>query len=277
VKAETSLRPLPPLPTVKECVKPRLVVLPTVALLVLCYLLFASGCFIFFFFEAFFFKLSAFFLNSLAIYLSFTPLHEAAHGNVSRISFLNAAVGRLSAVFFHGFFPTFRHVHLRHHRYTNDAERDPDHWSLRSPILLRWLSLDLSYFRFVPATCRENSALISCEMFFLVLLFIAFTGLMLWMGFGLPLLILWLLPVRLATFLLGFGFDWLPHHSHNPNEPRSLFSGTVARPGKILNVLLLCQNLHNVHHVYPAVPFHLYPKVWKAGRKWFEAKGTKIF
>ena len=78
------------------------------------------------------------------------------------------------------------------------------------------------------------------------------------------LLVLYLLPVRIAVMFLGFAFDYLPHHGlrHTPLEDR--FKTTRNRVGaeRLLTPLLLYQNYHLVHHLHPLVPFHRYLAVW---------------
>lgn len=38
---------------------------------------------------------------------------------------LNEVLGRVCSVPFQGCFPAFRHLHLEHHKYTNDPLKDP--------------------------------------------------------------------------------------------------------------------------------------------------------
>ena len=48
------------------------------------------------------------------------------------------------------FFRMFRYIHMQHHRFTNDGERDPDHYAGRGSkwlLPLRWATLDLSESR----------------------------------------------------------------------------------------------------------------------------------
>jgi fatty acid desaturase len=64
-------------------------------------------------------------LNTFILYASQTPLHEACHGNIagkdSRYLWLNHLVGYACG-------SILLHVHLAHHRDTNNEEIDPDHW-----------------------------------------------------------------------------------------------------------------------------------------------------
>ena len=40
-------------------------------------------------------------------------------------------------------------------------------------------------------------------------------------------------------------------------------------------MLLLSQNMHNVHHLAPSVPFFKYGDVWAAGREELIRRGTR--
>ncbi len=66
-------------------------------------------------------------LTSVAIYANFTAMHEAAHRAVSaKHRWLNEALGHVTAmVVFQSPFKAFRYIHLEHHKYTNDPEKDP--------------------------------------------------------------------------------------------------------------------------------------------------------
>ena len=65
-----------------------------------------------------------------AAYAAFTPMHDAAHGSVSRRKEINEPVGRAAAAVLSGPFIVFRYMHLEHHRFTNEPERDPDFLAL---------------------------------------------------------------------------------------------------------------------------------------------------
>jgi len=62
----------------------------------------------------------------------YMPLHEATHGNVSgshaRLRWLDDAVGSLSAIPLWFSYRAHRISHMKHHAYTNDPGRDPDHF-----------------------------------------------------------------------------------------------------------------------------------------------------
>ena len=69
-------------------------------------------------------------LTAALTYLAFTPLHEAAHGNIHSdrpgLKWVNELVGFACAQVVLLPHATHRLEHMAHHRYTNDPERDPD-------------------------------------------------------------------------------------------------------------------------------------------------------
>ena len=75
-------------------------------------------------------------VNAVAIYLSFTVLHEAMHRIAHADRFVNETLGRVAGWMLLVSYPMFRAIHYEHHSHTNDAERDPDLFVARGP---RWL------------------------------------------------------------------------------------------------------------------------------------------
>ena len=97
---------------------------------------------------------------TIALYLIFTPMHDAAHKSASSIPWINESLGRLCGWLYFGFFGGFRHVHLAHHKHTNDPGHDPDHWVGRGPawaLPLRWMTLDLRYHYVHARHWREQT------------------------------------------------------------------------------------------------------------------------
>ena len=70
-------------------------------------------------------------LNVIASYLAFPVAHDATHSAVFANRRLNDWAGRLSMLLLEPgpFFPVFRFIHMQHHRFTNDPEKDPDVYS----------------------------------------------------------------------------------------------------------------------------------------------------
>lgn len=219
----------------------------------------------------------------VAIYGWFTPLHEAIHGNVGgsrRYAWLDEAVGWLAGAMFLVPFPAYRAIHLRHHGTVNRAGQDPDLWvsgGSASQVVFRCLTVIPHYYLFLFGPMRRAMPGLgrvlrrSAPGFLLAGLWVlglALSGridLLFW---------LWLVPLWSASGLLVFAFDWLPHHPHEETER---FTNTRAiEGGWLFRVLLLGQDAHLIHHLWPKVPFYRYHTVLESEREVLVARGARI-
>ena len=224
-------------------------------------------------------------ISTIAAYLSFTTGHEATHNSISTNRQLNDWVGRISTLLQSPvpFFRTFRFIHMQHHRFTNDETKDPDVYVSRGPRWLwpiRWATLDLNYliYYFQPSVFSTRPKSERKELYFallfgaVVVTTVTLTG---WLKYY---LLLFLIPTRINTVLLSIVFDYLPHYPHHKQGKDNAFKGTSNRVGLewLLTPLLLSQNYHLVHHLYPTVPFYRYLKVWKARIHYHESQNPAI-
>lgn len=74
-------------------------------------------------------------LNAVASYMAFTVAHEATHSSVSSNQRVNDWAGRAGMLLLEPgpFFVLFRFIHMQHHKFTNDHEKDPDTYCARGP------------------------------------------------------------------------------------------------------------------------------------------------
>jgi fatty acid desaturase len=132
----------------------------------------------------------------------------------------------------------------------------------------RWLTIDLHYYRWM--TRREGG-----------LVFAAVLGLiasaLCYLGHAQTVIFCWLLPARIAIGLVAFSFSYFPHapHTLTTKENRYRASNILLYPG--LTPLLLCQNYHLVHHLYPGVPFYRYARLFIAKREELIERGAAIY
>lgn len=227
--------------------------------------------------------------NSILIFASFTPMHDAAHGSVAKTQFrwLNDVVGLLCGYVLCSPYMAFRYIHLQHHQHTNDVEKDPDTYTARGPwyvLPFRWMTLEFRYYAIYlsPEVFSKRSftervlalgQLVTCYSFLFYLVHCEYTREML---FG------WVLPGRIAVFFLALFFDYLPHrpHSHTRKQNEYLATSLTALwPSKnsvaLLTWPLLHQNYHNIHHLVPYIPFYMYQTVWLACKDELEQHGTQ--
>ncbi|MGK3992180.1 fatty acid desaturase [Sorangium sp. So ce1024] len=207
---------------------------------------------------------------AVAAYAAFTPMHEASHRSLARSALLNDVIGRLSGLLLMAPFPAVRHFHMEHHKHTNEADRDPDHWSGRGPWYLlpfRWATQDLHYYYLFLRSYRAQRRGERFETIATLAAILAVVALAFALGVGELAVLYWVLPARLAIFFLAFAFDYLPHYPHDVTAAQNRYRATRAVDSALLNVLLFGQTYHLIHHLYPAVPFFRYRAVWKHQRE----------
>lgn len=92
------------------------------------------------------------------------------------------------------------------------------------------------------------------------------------LGYGAEMFALYYIPAYIASQLLSVLFQWLPHH---PFEETSRFRAT-RNTGRIgLNLPFIWQNWHLMHHLWPAVPFYNYQRLYRRIRPILEEKGAR--
>lgn len=229
-------------------------------------------------------------LNSFIMYAAQTPLHEACHGNIAgRDSYkmwLNHLIGYLCGLVLMHEYKAFRHLHLAHHRETNDEVLDPDHWVKVDNI---WLAL----FRCATIVFYYNHFFFKTVIFqaqdpakrklalHVITAFWAIYAVMFWlavMGWWREVLMLYLLPHYIASAMIIFFFAYLVHQPHQETDRYRdtnlfLFKGWVS---KVVTWAYCYQNFHLIHHLYPRIPFYLYPQAFKDVRPILDNEGSHI-
>ncbi|MBI2691248.1 MAG: fatty acid desaturase [Solirubrobacterales bacterium] len=210
-------------------------------------------------------------VNGIAAFLMFSVAHECSHASASSNQRFNLWLGRVATPFFTaiGSFSLLRFVHMQHHRFTNHTDgSDPDHYTQsdsRFALPFRWMTIDFNYFVFYLS--RISSRPRSEKFEFLVNLAIVVAVIAtLWLnGYAVDVLLYYLIPTRIALFILAWSFDWLPHHELTDTVESNRFRATRNIVGAefILTPLLVYQNYHLVHHLHPRIPFYRYIAVWR--------------
>jgi fatty acid desaturase len=210
-------------------------------------------------------------VNAVASYLLFTVAHDAGHHSASSNSFVNRWMGRLAVPLFapHASFPTWRFIHMQHHRFTNHEDgSDPDAYTMAGPRWqrpFRWVTIDLAYMFFYLPKLRSRPRQEQIEELLTLTALAALIIAAIATSNFVALLVVLLIPCRLTVLFLAWSFDYLPHHGlhHKPGEDK--LKGTRNRVGleRLLSPLLLFQNYHLVHHLHPLVPFYRYLAVWR--------------
>ncbi|MCR9142531.1 MAG: fatty acid desaturase [bacterium] len=220
-------------------------------------------------------------INVVLGYLIFTPLHDASHGSIAGrrqgLKWLERSIGYAAGSLLWAPLPAFQLLHLRHHSHTNDPNEDPDHWvATRNPLLLMLRSFTIMfsyYYQFLARPDAQKRKKLPA-LILNVAVMLAVVAAMGWRFGPMFPIVLWFLPSVCSLAILAIVFDWLPHQPHASRE-RYLDTRVILVPG--LQTLLLGQNLHLVHHLYPTVPFYKYGKAFRIVRPLLESKGSPIY
>ena len=231
--------------------------------------------------------LPAFIMLAILTYFSYTPLHEAAHGNIhgerADLAWLNELCGYVSAQLILVPYATHRVEHFAHHRYTNQPDRDPDHVisglsggplaivkAVVGFMVSQWTYLFRDYWATAPF--REK--------------FTYFAEFSIALGWRFALLTVlplqtWLIVVLAAWFFgalfTAYWFAYRPHHPYNETERyRNTSSLVVPVWMRPLEWFWLGQNLHSVHHAFPRVPFYRYRALFREVEPVLRAHGGPV-
>lgn len=222
-------------------------------------------------------------VNSIAGYALFTPAHEAIHRAASTSPRINDAILAASLFVAIPFSKgrIFRVMHLKHHRFANDQENDPDHWLVKSlwrlPLWGLWPYFYLYRFFRNPQdypNIKRNEVIRE-----LVVAAFSFAALIAFGPFSpFELLVIWVIPTYVAFFLMCLVFMGLPHYPGGAKEADNPYATAYMRMGKewLLTPLLMHQNYHLIHHLYPTIPFYRYHKVWYAYEAYHHEKAGQM-
>ncbi len=252
---------------------------PTVGLLLAAYILFVGTTYGYF--TGYVSLPIAIALNAVASYMSFAIVHEASHRAISTNHQLNDWLGRIGMLLLEPapVLSLFRIVHMQHHRFTNDPEKDPDVALSIGPawlLPLKWMVFDVVYFKYYlnPQVFSKRPKRERVEFFLAMAFAGAVVATMIAMGWFVDYLLLFLIPSRIAKFFIIWVFDYLPHYPHKAFAADDPYRSTSNRVGFewLLTPILVYQNYHLVHHLYPTVPFYRYIKLWNAKKQFHESK-----
>jgi beta-carotene hydroxylase len=209
-------------------------------------------------------------INTLALHCSGTVIHDACHQSAHRNRIINAMLGHVSALILAFAFPVFTRVHLQHHGNVNHPQDDPDHYvSTGGPLSLiavRFLYHEVFFFQ--RKLWRKYELL---EWFISRLTVISIVYISVEYNFLGYILNFWFIPAFLVGIALGLFFDYLPHR---PFVERSRWKNARVYPGKVLNILILGQNYHLIHHLWPSIPWYNYQPAYYLMKPLLDEKGS---
>ncbi|CAA0111283.1 Uncharacterised protein [Zhongshania aliphaticivorans] len=224
---------------------------------------------------------------AILTYMSYTPLHEAVHGNIHgsnpKLQWINNACGYLVAPIIGVPYNSHKHEHFTHHRFTNIEGQDPDFIisGMRTGL---WgvIATTFKFFYVQNAFFLINnwqSAQIKERITYIVEVAISIS----W-----RVLIISLIdqPGIATVVLLGylgggmFTAYWFAYRPHFPYDNTKRYQNTSSlimpiwmRP---FEWVWLGQNLHSIHHLFPRVPFYRYHTLHREIEPILRAQDTPI-
>lgn len=212
-------------------------------------------------------------VHGFAIVTMFAPMHECVHRTAFASPALNEAFGWLAGLLSFYNFTYYRHYHTWHHRYTQDAERDPElmspkprnlfaylleisgvpFWCLR-PVMFARLALgQTSQYPFVPAHARRKIAIsagVQMAIYLAAIVSIA-------IGYSFA-LYFFFLPAILAQPLLRAIL--IAEHTGCSDDENGLTNTRTTLTSFPIRLLMWNMPFHTEHHLYPSIPFHQLPR-----------------
>lgn len=209
--------------------------------------------------------------NMLALHLMGTVIHDASHGVAHRSRVMNSILGHGSALILGFVFPVFTRVHMQHHANVNDPENDPDHFVSKGGPL--WLIAPRFFYHeifFFKRRLWRKFELGEWALSRLVLIFIV--AVVAHQGYLDYILNFWFLPAGVVGLMLGLFFDYFPHR---PHQERDRWHNARVYPSPVLNLLILGQNYHLIHHLWPTIPWYKVQPAYYKVKPLLDAKGCK--
>ena len=216
-------------------------------------------------------------LNAVAVYMSFTPLHDATHRSLSSHRRVNDLVGTLSCLLLLPGITTriYRYLHLEHHRYAGDKDRDPDEpfvsastWqavAVTAGLDVLWTRWYINHWRTRPISERIE---FTAGIAFYIGVHIYFLN----SPYAMQFFLLWMIPQRIGLFLVAWFFARIQHPEGVLWEHQPFQTTVRIICSRLADGLLLGQARHCLHHLAPSVPYYRYHAAWKIGQERFETQ-----
>ncbi len=223
------------------------------------------------------------------VFAYYTLVHESIHGNVvraTRYAWVHSLIGWFGALNMMTSYAGLRRIHWLHHQHTN-TDKDPDYnlchgklWqSVGRVLFLRTLLLlPLPVVRLVPAAAysMKQSMMTSDEQqqhaITLTALQLAFWLAVLF-GYAKYALLLYWVPVMLGMVMLNVFFQYIPHV---PFDKTDRYGNARVNDWPLGHLVLLGQNLHLGHHLWPSVPFYHYRQLNDALLPQYRSVGARL-
>lgn len=222
-------------------------------------------------------------ISILGVYLLFHVIHDAIHGSVSNSQFINNLLGNIGFIpFYFAPFDTFKYLHLQHHSNLNIPHSDPDYNTSGKfccnnafmGIFFHTFYYYYYFFRNTIYSIKNYNKLITWSVL-IITIHACITIHAIQNSYINDVLVLWIIPAFLSTIILTYLFDYIPHRDHSISIKNNKYKATHMTQGifsrnpntKLLSILTLNQlTYHNIHHLWPKIPFDRYPLIWNEYR-----------
>lgn len=207
-------------------------------------------------------------LVALGMNAMFLLIHEGVHDILFPQKWLNDLAATLMAIAGFVSFSAYRSMHLRHHEHLGD-ENDPDdyHNYTNNPKLIwllhynRLLWATILYLIFVPSLAwrygntKERIKVVS-EYLLLIVTYIS-----IWQFVPLQIFFTtWIVPFILTNFTINIR-GLTQHGITDATDPFLASRSIESHP--IIQFLLVNENFHLEHHLFPSIPSYNLPKLHK--------------
>jgi beta-carotene hydroxylase len=236
-----------------------------------------------------------FVLTSFVAYAWYTVHHDATHKAISgrnpRWRWIEVSCGTLAGFAMQLEFSSYARNHLRHHAHTN-TPGDPD-LAVKGPLWampIKWAVAPVFMTigalpggqrivqrviakLGVPLPDSERDRADFARMRRLTQVGLVILVATIPLGWFWPAFYLWWLPTRVGVFYLMVFFQWLPHF---PFDRTDRFGATRINRFPGSTWVLLQQDRHLIHHLYPQIPWYRYRAAFRELRPLLEENGAII-
>jgi len=215
--------------------------------------------------------------NGMAVYMAFTPLHDATHRTLSGNRRLNDLVGTLSCLLLLPGITTriYRYLHLEHHRHAGDPQRDPDEPFVSTPAwraLFVTAGLDVLWTRWYVHHWHERATSERIEFSIGIAFYVGVHVYFLSSPYAREFFLLWMVPQRIGLFLIAWFFARIQHPKDILWEKMPFQTTVRILCSRVAEVLMLGQARHCLHHLAPSIPYYRYHQAWAIGQHRFETQ-----
>ena len=212
-------------------------------------------------------------LEGFALVTMFAAMHECVHKTAFASPLPNEIFGWIAGLLSYYNFTYYRYYHTWHHRYTQDAERDPElmtpkprttlqylleisaipFWLYRPLMFARLATGQTAMYPFIPQNARRKIA-ISAGLQLAV-----YVAGIVSIAVGYPFaLYFFFLPTILAQPLLRAIL--IAEHTGCSDDENGLTNTRTTLASFPVRLLMWNMPYHTEHHLYPSIPFFQLPK-----------------